>query len=132
MVSHKSLGCLVKDDKFNDYEPGEDSMRRFEYSGSPGDRGDLTECIFPFRQPIVFCDGTVVGCEYDHNLDYAFGRIGEKSFKDIWNSPEAIRLRRNIRKKHGKAGFCSHCPYEGRSKEGTALFSKELNPVAEL
>jgi radical SAM protein with 4Fe4S-binding SPASM domain len=129
MFSYKSLGCLVKGEKFNDYMPVEKSMRRFEYSGSSGGARRLSECIFPFRQPIIFWDGTVVGCEYDHNMDYAFGKIGEKSFSDIWNSPRATELRENIRSKHNKTGFCSECPYEGRSREGTALYCKELNPI---
>jgi len=129
MFSYKSLGCLVKGEKFNEYEPAEKSMRRFEYSGASAGRNKLAECIFPFRQPIVFWDGTVVGCEYDHNPDYAFGKIGEKSFTDIWNSPGAVELRKNIRSKRNKTGFCSQCPYEGRSGEGTALFCKELNPI---
>lgn len=129
MFSYKSLGCLVKGEKFNEYEPAKKSMRRFDYSGSSTDRNKLTECIFPFRQPIIFWDGTVVGCEYDHNLDYAFGKIGEKSFADMWNSPRAVELRKNIHSKHSRAGFCSQCPYEGRSREGTALYCKELNSI---
>ncbi len=129
MFSYKSLGCMVKGEKFNEYAPLEKSMRRFEYSGSSGGGNRLAECIFPFRQPIIFWDGTVVGCEYDHNLDYAFGKIGEKSFSEIWNSPRAVELRGNIRKGINKTGFCSQCPYEGRSREGTALYCKELNPA---
>lgn len=131
MFSYKSLGCLTKDEKYNDYEPVEKKMRRFEYSGSPRDRNKLTECIFPFRQPIVFWDGTVVGCEYDHNLDYAFGKIGEQSFADIWNSPRAVELRKNIRSNRNKTIFCTQCPYERRSREGTALYCKELNPIGQ-
>jgi radical SAM protein with 4Fe4S-binding SPASM domain len=131
MFSYKSLGCMVKGEKFNEYAPPEKSMRRFGYSGSSGGGKKLAECIFPFRQPIIFWDGTVVGCEYDHNLDYAFGKIGEKSFSKIWNSPGAVELRRNIRKGINKTGFCSQCPYEGRSREGTALYCKVLNPAGQ-
>lgn len=128
MFSYKSVGCMVKGEKFNDYMPVEKNMRRFEYSGSSEGRR-LTECIFPFRQPIIFWDGTVVGCEYDHNMDYAFGKISERSFADIWNSPPAVELRKNIRKRQNKTGFCSQCPYEGRSREGTTLYCRELNPA---
>lgn len=129
MFSCKSLGCLVKGENFTEYEPVEPDMRRFEYSGSSGGRNKLAECIFPFRQPIVYWDGTVVGCEYDYIPEFAFGRIGEKSFAGIWNSPLAVELRRNIRSERNKDGFCSQCPYEGRSREGTALYCKELKPL---
>lgn len=131
MFSYKSLGCLVKGEKFNEYAPAEKNMRRFEYSGSAGNGQKLSECIFPFRQPIIFWDGTVVGCEYDHNLDYAFGKIGETPFAHIWNGPKAVALRKNIRSGSNKTGFCSQCPYEGRSREGTALYCKELSPAGE-
>ena len=131
MFSYKSLGCLVKQEGYKDYEPAEKTMRRFEYSGASSSRSKLSECVFPFRQPIVFWDGTVVGCEYDHNLDYAFGRVGERGFADIWNSPKAVELRRNIRSGRNKTGFCSQCPYEGRAREGTALYCKEFKPAGQ-
>ncbi len=90
---------------------------------------DFTQCPFPFRQPIVFWDGTVVGCEYDHNLDMAFGKIGERNFIDIWNSPNALKLRHSIRKEHDRPSFCCNCPYKNRVKEGTVLWCKELQSV---
>lgn len=129
MFTYKSLGCLTHSDKFKDYEPSEKNMRRFEYSGSSGNSRRLTQCPFPFRQPIVFWDGTVVGCEYDHNLDMAFGKIGEQNFVDIWNSPNALKLRHSIRKEHNQPSFCCNCPYQNRVKEGTALWCKELQSV---
>jgi radical SAM protein with 4Fe4S-binding SPASM domain len=129
MFTYKSLGCLTGSDKFKAYEPSEQSMRRFEYSGSSGNSRRLTQCPFPFRQPIVFWDGTVVGCEYDHDLDMAFGKIGERNFIDIWNSPNALKLRHSIRKEHNQPGFCCNCPYQNRAKEGTALYNKELRSV---
>jgi radical SAM protein with 4Fe4S-binding SPASM domain len=132
MFTYKSLGCLVNSEKFKDYEPTEKDMRRFEYSGSSKNGRHLIECPFPFRQPIVFWDGTVVGCEYDNDLKMAFGKIGEKNFIDIWNSPKALKLRRSIREGHDLPGFCSHCPYEDRVLDGTALFCKELRPLGDI
>ena len=67
MFSYKSLGCMTQEKSFMDYEPSEGSFRRFEYSGSSRKNRPLIRCPFPFRQPIVFWDGTVVGCEYDHD-----------------------------------------------------------------
>jgi radical SAM protein with 4Fe4S-binding SPASM domain len=129
MFTTKSLGCLTGSDKFKDYETSEKSMRRLEYSGSSGSSRRLTQCPFPFRQPIVFWDGTVVGCEYDHDLDMALGNIGERNFIDIWNSPNALKLRHSIRKEHDRPSFCCNCPYKNRVKEGTVLWCKELRSV---
>jgi radical SAM protein with 4Fe4S-binding SPASM domain len=101
-------------------------MRRFKYVESSRRRGRLFQCFFPFRQPIVFWDGTVVGCEYDHNLEMAFGKIGEQSFEEIWNSPKALKLRRSIREGHGRPFFCGLCPYQDRVQNGSVLACKEL------
>jgi radical SAM protein with 4Fe4S-binding SPASM domain len=124
MFTYKSVGCLTHSDEFKDYEPSEKSMRRFEYSGSSVKSRRLTQCPFPFRQPIVFWDGTVVGCEYDHNLDMAFGNIGERNFVDIWNSPKALKLCHSIRKENYQPSFCFHCPYHNSFKSGTELWCK--------
>jgi radical SAM protein with 4Fe4S-binding SPASM domain len=132
MFTYKSLGCLVNSDKFKDYEPKVENMRRFEYAGSSGNIRQFIECPFPFRQPIVFWDGTVVSCEYDHELEMAFGKIGEQNFIDIWNSPKALKLRRSIREGHDMPSFCSHCPYKGRVMDGTELFCKELRPLGDM
>jgi radical SAM protein with 4Fe4S-binding SPASM domain len=71
----------------------------------------------------------VVGCEYDHGLEYVLGKIGEKRFADIWNGPRAVELRKNVRNGTSKAGFCSRCPYEGRKLDRSALFTRELKPA---
>jgi radical SAM protein with 4Fe4S-binding SPASM domain len=129
MFTYKSLGCLVNSESFKDYEPKVKNMRRFEYAVDTGKKGRFSKCLFPFRQPIVFWDGTVVGCEYDHDLEMSFGKVGEQSFADLWNSPNALKLRRSIKRIHERAVFCSRCPYEGRVQDGTALFCKELRPL---
>ncbi len=126
MFTYKSLGCLPHNDNYKDYEPSKRNMRRFKYVESSRRRGRLFQCFFPFRQPIVFWDGTVVGCEYDHDLEMAFGKIGEQSFEEIWNSPKALKLRRSIREGHGRPFFCGHCPYQDRVQNGSVLACKEL------
>ena len=128
MFTYKTLGCLSRSDKYRNYEPSDESVRRFEYSGSSRVRKGLLQCPFPFRQPIVFWDGTVVGCEYDHDLELAFGKIGERNFAEIWNSPAALKLRRSIRAGYGRPYFCQNCPYQDRAQKGSEIFCKELRP----
>jgi radical SAM protein with 4Fe4S-binding SPASM domain len=129
MFATKTLGCLVGTDKFGTFEPSEKKWKRFEYARYSGKSGRSLQCIFPFRQPYVFWDGTVVGCEYDHDHEAAFGKIGEQRFKDLWNGPSALALRRSIRKNLNRAAFCRRCPFEGNMRRGTELFCKELRPL---
>ena len=68
-------------------------------------------CIFPFREPKIFWDGTVVGCDIDYNVELPFGKIGEKKFKDIWNSQNALKLRKAVLEKKSYPDFCHRCHY---------------------
>lgn len=129
MFTYKSLGCLVRSNEFKDYEPREKNMSRFEYAGSQRITKRLIQCPFAFRQPIFLWDGTVVGCEYDYEMEMAFGKIGEKKFSEIWNSPKALKLRRSIRERRNRPNFCVRCPYQDRVLKGTYLMCKELRPL---
>jgi radical SAM protein with 4Fe4S-binding SPASM domain len=129
MLAYKSLGCLTHDDAFREYEPYERNTQRFEYAGSSRISRGLITCPFAFRQPIVFCDGTVVGCEYDHDRDMSFGNVREQTFSHIWNSRNAVKLRRSIITRSDRPRFCGQCPYQDRVQNGAKLFSKEIRPL---
>lgn len=128
MFSCKSLGCMTQGSGFKEYEPSKDDLRRFEYAGGSRMRKERVRCPFPFRQPIVFWDGTVVGCEYDHDRHLAFGTIGLQGFRELWNSPQALKLRSSVRRGDDRPGFCRACPYQDRVQKGTHLVCKELRP----
>lgn len=129
MFSAKTLGCLVNSDKFRSYEPTRRELRRFEYEGSRRVAKSHLRCIFPFRQPLMCWDGTVVGCEYDYDLEAPWGKVGEEGFATIWNSANARRLRRSIL--NGRAGpeFCERCPFADSARDGTVIFQRELRGI---
>jgi radical SAM protein with 4Fe4S-binding SPASM domain len=129
MFTYKSLGCLTHCNDFKEYEPLKKDVRRFEYSGASRKSKKPVQCPFAFRQPIIFWDGTVVGCEYDHLSENAFGKAGEQSFREIWNSNNAMELRRSIRERQNRPKFCVNCPYQDRVQKGTHLICKELRPL---
>ncbi|MGD2174578.1 MAG: radical SAM protein [Candidatus Brocadiaceae bacterium] len=131
MFSTKSLGCLSHNGEFRGYEASDPGQRRYEYDGSGRRRRSPVRCPFPFRQPTVFWDGTVVGCEFDYNLEAAWGRIGEQDFKSIWNGAAARRLRRDMRRGGPRRAFCGLCPYQDRVSRDEVLWSVELRPAAE-
>lgn len=132
MFSCKSLGCLAYDKKYKSYEPDKREMRRFNNQSSPRRSKAPIQCPFPFRQPTIYWDGTVVGCGCASgyaNLETPFGKIGEHSFRELWNSTKAMELRRAIRTGLNLPKFCHFCPYQGRSKDTSVISYKELRSV---
>ena len=128
MFATKTVGCKTHDETFKDYEPTVESLRRFEYDGETRTEKPPIQCIFPFRQPTIKWDGTVIGCEFDYKLENPWGNIGEQKFIEIWNSPPALELRNSIRKGM-KGTFCErHCPYQDRIQDDSHLACEEFHP----
>jgi MoaA/NifB/PqqE/SkfB family radical SAM enzyme len=126
MFSMKSVGDFVDISLFNKFEPSSVSMRRYAGKGTTHRPNSFPRCPYPFRQPTIFWDGTVVGCEFDYDFENSWGMVGEKRLAHIWNCPEARDLRKGIRKGKYRASFCRICPYKGRHEGGTVLYCVEL------
>ena len=65
---------------------------------------ERTPCFLLWSQMVIASDGRVGLCCEDFNIDFPFGRIGEKPLIEIWNGPEISELR----KMHEKGDFASH------------------------
>ncbi len=128
MFSCKSLGCLTSSEDYPEYEAFGPQRRAPGPAAPPAP----VQCHFPFRQPCIFHDGTVVGCEFDYDLETPWGRIGERSFAEIWNGRRAVALRAGIHGRGDHAEFCRLCPYTERGALGTVLACTELRPVSSL
>ncbi len=131
MFSCKSLGCITFTENFKHYEPTYEKFRRFEYRDKTRIRRGPIICPFPFRQPLLFWDGTVVGCEYDYNLEIPFGKAGEQRFTKIWNSQNAVRFRRSINTGGGYPVFCSLCPFRDSIRDGCVISYTEYRPLGD-
>lgn len=129
MFSYKSLGSLVPSDNYKDFEPGNSELRRFDHKSSTFRKGPLIQCPYPYRQPTIFWDGTVVGCEFDYDLQRPWGNIDLKGFSKLWNGPPALQLRHAIRKGFNRPSFCVSCPYQGRVRNSCVLSYKDIKPL---
>jgi MoaA/NifB/PqqE/SkfB family radical SAM enzyme len=129
MFSYKSVGCLTQSEKYGDYEPAEKKMRRYEYDGTSKRRRHFIKCPYPFRQPTVFWDGSVVGCEFDYELEVPWGKIGARSFGEIWNSRSALNMRHCIQRGENLPAFCGLCPYQDRVQDSCVLSHVILRPI---
>jgi MoaA/NifB/PqqE/SkfB family radical SAM enzyme len=129
MYSTKSVGCKTQDEAFKDYEPTEENLRRFEYRDGKRTEKPPIQCIYPFRQPTIKWDGTVIGCEFDYKFEQPWGKIGEQAFSEIWNSPQALSLRQSTRKDR-KGTFCEHhCPFQDRVQKDCYISCEEFRPI---
>ncbi len=126
MFSYKSVGCLTIAPEYANYETEEHGLQRFEQHTSERE----VRCPFPFRQPTVYWDGSVVGCEFDYAPQASWGRIGERPFREVWNDDCAVRMRRGILGREARLAFCDGCPYRDKGQEHIVLFSEELKPPA--
>ena len=126
MFSWKSVGCLVDSPQYAGYVPIGPATGREPVAG-----GALTiQCPYPWRQPTIFWDVTVVACEFDYDAESPLGNVHKHSFKEIWSGDTIVGLRGMFRSNKARPSFCSRCPYPSRKSEGTVLGSKRLRPSA--
>jgi radical SAM protein with 4Fe4S-binding SPASM domain len=123
MFSVKSLGCLPDRAEFHSFLPGSQDMRRFGADRKKVPQKTTFRCRYPFRQPTIFWDGTLVGCEFDYESSAAWGNVNERPFRELWNSPAAQRMREAVRAWTARPGFCGQCPYVGRGKNSSIIAS---------
>jgi MoaA/NifB/PqqE/SkfB family radical SAM enzyme len=92
--------------------PDLEGLRAYAYTeGERVKRRDFI-CMQPFWFPAICADGTIVGCDQDHNSQLPFGILSERtSFAEIWNGAQAARIRQAIRDKPETMEFCRVCPF---------------------
>jgi MoaA/NifB/PqqE/SkfB family radical SAM enzyme len=121
LFATKDLGCLVRSDQYGGFVPDQPEFSRFSPDRKRRRPKKEPFCIFPFRQPVVHNDGTLIGCEYDLDRSKAFGNAARDSFRLIWNSPNAVSLRRAIHRGETDGLFCRDCPFRGRVRDGVEI-----------
>ena len=127
MFSYKTVSCLTETESeaFGGSEVTDQAGEGFAHEGGAVRRVPV-KCNFPFRQPTFFWDGTLVGCEFDYDLELAWGRMGEQTFREMWNGPRAVKLRYDIRTGDRRPGFCDRCPYRDLGQESTVISCVDL------
>jgi MoaA/NifB/PqqE/SkfB family radical SAM enzyme len=122
------LACDVADSVHLDYLPDTPEYRSYRYEGGRRvARGDFV-CQQPFWFPTLFADGTVVGCEQDHNGTRPFGSVGNgASFREVWDAAQAARARKEVRD-GPLPGFCLGCAARDRPMTSASKKAFFLNP----
>lgn len=123
MFSVKSLGCLPDCEEFSAFLPSSTQMRRFGAIRRKKPLKDSFRCRAPYRQPTVFWDGTVVGCEFDFEASSPLGNVTTEPFGSLWNNSTARKMRASISGWNQRPSFCMQCPYVGRGKNSNIVNS---------
>jgi len=131
MASIRGLSIIDSSDKIHNTLLAEtDSLRPYAYRNGMRVRRRDFVCQHAFSFPTVLADGTVAACEQDFNGTHAYGVFSsQRSFRDIWFSPEAAAIRRTIRDASGQYSFCRHCPYADRPISSCSLAAFQLRSI---
>lgn len=109
------------------FVPLNEILQPYQYKEGKRQKRPGFICTMPFWFPSVQADGGVVSCEQDHSGKHRFGAMaGGASFRDIWFSEQAARVRKLVRDEHEKLSFCRNCPYADRPTSDCSLESRPL------
>ncbi len=114
------------------FVPLNELLQPYKYRDGKRQKRDGFICTMPFWFPSIQADGGVVSCEQDHSGKHRFGRMeAGATFRSIWFSEQASRVRKLIRDEHEKVSFCVNCPYADRPTADCSLESRQLAPDSE-
>jgi MoaA/NifB/PqqE/SkfB family radical SAM enzyme len=122
--------------EYQRWVPDLEGLRAYAYTeGERVKRRDFV-CMQPFWFPAICADGTIVGCDQDHNAQLPLGVLSERtSFAEIWSGAPAAKIRRTIRDKPETVEFCRVCPFgdclpSAGSVQSFCLNDKMRYPIA--
>ena len=113
--------------QYHDYETDIKSFRAFEYKNDERIKRNDFLCQNPFSYPTVYSNGCVVSCEQDFSAKQPYGYIKkENSFKRIWLSKKADKIRKTIRDRPSSYSFCQNCPFADRLTSSCSIEAHDL------
>ena len=96
----------------NQLIPQQSSMTRYKkkQDGTYISKNPMqNHCWRLWHAPVITWDGLVVPCCFDKDAQHRMGDLKNKSFKDIWKSPDYLDFRRKILKGRSEIDICSNC-----------------------
>lgn len=66
-------------------------------------------CHRLWRAPVITWDGKVVPCCFDKDANHVMGNLQEKSFGQIWKSPEYRAFRKKVFSARKEIAICTNC-----------------------
>lgn len=74
-------------------------------------------CWRLWHATVISWDGLVVPCCFDKDATHQLGNLKDKSFKEVWQSDEYVKFRRDILQSRKNIDICANC------SEGTTVWN---------
>jgi radical SAM protein with 4Fe4S-binding SPASM domain len=82
-------------------------------------------CTFPFRNMVVYYDGTVGLCCNDFSRGHQeknYGNVYKDSMEDAWQNPRLLAVRSMLKRKHREFIPCAQCNFNGGGRQGIGTY----------
>ncbi len=76
----------------------------------------LSHCWKMWHSCVLTWDGRVVPCCFDKDASHQLGKVGEKTFRQVWRSNSYQNFRQSLMRSRSEIEICKNCT------EGTAVF----------
>lgn len=93
---------IPKTEKYSRYRQMPDGTWRIK-SSLPN------RCHRFWRAPVITWDGKVLPCCFDKDANHVMGNLQEKSFRQIWKSPEYRAFRKKVFSARKEVEICTNC-----------------------
>jgi radical SAM protein with 4Fe4S-binding SPASM domain len=114
MLTIRTLAIIDSPDNIHtSFLPENKKFRAYAYKGEHRVQRSDFSCEKAFTFPAIFADGTVVACDQDCNGTQNYGTMADgASFKSLWWSKQADKIRKRIRDYPDSLSFCVNCPFK--------------------
>ncbi|MDI3318713.1 radical SAM/SPASM domain-containing protein [Pinibacter soli] len=97
-------------EKYSRYKKNEEGVVQFKNKLE-------NHCWRLWHATVISWDGLVVPCCFDKDATHKLGSLKDKSFKEVWQSDEYVKFRRDILQSRKNIDICANC------SEGTTVWS---------
>lgn len=127
-LSIRSLSTIDSSEiSYTEFIPNIKEFRAYKYKSDNRIKLNDFICMHAFSYPTVFSNGCVVSCEQDFSAKQPYGIISKNvSFRDIWKSKRASKIRKTIRDAPSCYSFCENCPFADRPISSCSIEAYDL------
>lgn len=97
-------------EKYSRYKKNEEGVVQFKNKLE-------NHCWRLWHATVISWDGLVVPCCFDKDATHKLGSLKDKSFKEVWQSDEYVKFRRDILQSRKNIDICANC------SEGTTVWN---------
>jgi len=118
-----------RDDLDSEYVPNQESLRRYEYSGTDFIRKTrIFECMRPWKRITLDSGGRIIPCEYDYLGVHPFGNIASGGAAiESWKSAASSDFRRHFSRGNNEFYLCQKCTYKNIVQDDCTVMKMNIH-----